>query len=126
MKRINLMNISTPLWKKIAYLIPYIAIPVAIALGVHAWGQYSTINRLEDRIEKLYDAREADHHQFMQKYLELEKQLVTKVEKGKEESKVIQIDIGKTIKEFNSDVKATKEISTASDSTAALHDAWNK
>jgi len=111
---------------KLLQWLPYIAIPVALFLGMTAWGQYSTINRLEKRIESLYDQKEADHLKYMEKFLELEAKLVSKVEQGKEASKVIKIDIGKTIKEFNNDVKATKGIDNAPDSVDALHDAWNK
>lgn len=122
----NPKNMSTPMWKKILHIIPYAAIVVAFAFGTIAFGQWRTINKLEDRIEALYDQREADHLKWMEKFLEFEAKIIGKVEQGKEESKVIKLDIGKTIKEFNRDVKATKKIGTASDSVAALHDAWGK
>ena len=126
MIRVNLLNKAPNMWKKTISLLPYIAIPIALALGAHAWGQRSHIKRLEKRVESLYDQREADHLKWMEKFLEFEAKIVGKIEQGKEASKVIKIDVGKTIKEFNRDVKATKEIDSAPDSAAALHDAWNK
>lgn len=55
---------------------------------------------------------------------------MTKVEQlqgaKREESKLIKIDIGKTIKEFNSDIKDTKKIDNAADSSRALSDVWSK
>ena len=130
MKRINLMYnpnlMATPVWKRALQLLPYIAIVAALAFGAIAFGQWRTINSLESRIEKLYDQKEADHLKWMAKFLELETKVIGKIEQGKEASRVVKIDVGKTIKEFNRDVKATKKISTADDSVAALHNAWSK
>ena len=124
MKRINLM--STPVWKRALQLLPYIAIVAALAFGAIAFGQWRTISRLENRIEALYDEKQADHLKWMEKFIEFESKIMSKVEQGKEESKAVKVDIGKIIKEFNSDIKATKEISTAPGSADALHDAWSK
>ena len=114
------------MWKKIIQWIPYIAIPIALALGAHAWAQHATINRLEKRVESLYDQREADHLKWMERFKDFQKEIVGKIDVGKAQSKVIKIDVGKTIKEFNRGVKATKKIVKASDSANALLDAWNK
>lgn len=130
MKWINLMFnpnlMKTPMWKRALQLLPYVAIVAALAFGAIAFGQWRTISRLEDRIQTLYDEKQADHLKWMEKFMEFESKIMSKVEQGKEESKVIKVDIGKTIKEFNRDVKAAKEIGNASDSIAALHDAWSK
>jgi len=117
---------TTPLWQKLLQWLPYIAIPVALALGAHVWTQWRTINRLEKRIETLYDQRQVDHEAYMQKIEEQKAKIEGRVAEGKEESRVVKVDIGKTIKEFNRDIKATKKIGTATDSAAALHDVWSK
>ena len=117
---------KTPLWKKALRWLPYAAIIVAVALAVHALSQYSTISRLEKRLEAVESRNiEMQLEAIKKLVVEMEK-IEGKVTEGKEESKVIKVDIGKTIKEFNRDVKATKEISTAADSVAALHNAWSK
>jgi len=118
----NLMK--TPVWKKALQILPYIAIVAALAFGAIALGQWRTISRLENRIETLYDEKQADHLKWMEKFVEFESKIMGKVEQGKEESKAVKVDIGKIIKEFNSDIKATKEISTAAGSANALGDTW--
>lgn len=126
MLRINLLNKASKMTlpARIMQWLPYIAIPVAIFLAMTAWSQRGTINRMEKRISSLEKSNTAHILEQIQSL----KDQMSKVEQfqgqKKEESKIIKIDIGKTIKEFNSDVKATKNIDNAPDSAAALGDVW--
>ncbi len=125
MKQINLIG-ATPMWKTVLQWLPYIAIPVAIFFGMTAWSQHGQIARQGKQIEALQNQRYADHLQYMEKVLQLETKLVGKIQQGKQADKVIKVDMGKTIKEFNSDIKDTKKIDNAADSASALGDVWSK
>lgn len=81
---------------------------------------------MEKRIGSLEESNTAH---LLEQIKQLRDQM-SKVEKlqgvKREESKIIKIDIGKTIKEFNSDIKDTKKIDNAADSVSALSDVWTK
>lgn len=128
MIRVNLLNkvtkMSVP--AKLYRWLPYIAIPVAIFLAMTAWSQRGTISRLEDKVANLDAARMQDHLEYMKMMKDAMSKIEGKINQGKQESKVIKLDIGKTIKEFNSDVKDTKKIDNAADSIRALSDVWSK
>jgi hypothetical protein len=128
MIRVNLLNkvskMSLP--AKLFQWLPYIAIPVAIFLGMTAWSQHGTINRLEDKVGNLEAANYKQHLEYMKMYTEMAGKIEGKIQQGKEQEKVIKIDIGKTIKEFNRDIKDTKKIDNAADSVRALSDVWSK
>ena len=121
-KKAQYMTLPARLWR----WLPYIAIPLAIFLGMTAWSQRGTITRMEKRIGSLEESNTAH---ILEQIKQLRDQM-SKVEKlqgvKREESKIIKIDIGKTIKEFNSDIKDTKKIDNAADSASALSDVWSK
>jgi len=81
---------------------------------------------MEKRIGSLEESNTAH---LLEQIKQLRDQM-TKVEQlqgvKREESKLIKIDIGKTIKEFNGDIKDTKKIDNAADSAHALSDVWSK
>lgn len=127
MIRVNLLKgtkMSLP--ARLVKWLPWIAIPVAIFFGMTAWSQHGTISRMEKRIESIDAARMQDHREYMKMVNEMAGKIQGKVEQGKAESKVIKLDIGKTIKEFNRDIKDTKKIDNAADSARALSDVWSK
>jgi hypothetical protein len=128
MIRVNLLNevskMSLP--TKVAKWLPWIAIPVAIFFAMTAWSMKGTIARLEDKVANLDKLRMQDHLEYMKMIKEAIGKIETKVNQGKEESRVIKLDIGKTIKEFNRDIKDTKKIDNAADSARALSDVWSK
>jgi hypothetical protein len=111
---------------KVAKWLPWIAIPVAIFFAMTAWSMKGTIARLEDKVANLDKLRMQDHLEYMKMIKEAIGKIETKVNQGKEESRVIKLDIGKTIKEFNRDIKDTKKIDNAADSARALSDVWSK